>query len=404
MYQVMDYIQLVERDAQKIANDCWMNDWRHWLANRDIKFGKKSYPDRCECGNGSFILRANHIIDPCDKCIPCTRCGIGWQPNTQTKSIHGPLGDYEHWKPVYLAKVIPRTWYDHKKAEYLIGWQDFLRPDVPKMTENTAIHTLQMFLHLYPEIGAWVTLELLYTAINLRWKKMVILATHLLERRQTWFTPTGLYASMAETDTYTDDRGMGRVDLPLTAENGPYCPPRYLSCQDRSTATINLDHSICGWLDSCAPDDKASLINVLSRALACSVAQWGIEECESFHREEQQRILGIVAHDDKRSWTSVYVTPSSPTVYWHSQSSIKCCPRCKQDTVQQDSTQNTQRTPYEDVLYSAKLIRQRRLRGVFWCAIQMATSLYRERSFVPGKGWRYFQAFGDFNKRRDSLH
>lgn len=395
----MSFINLVEKEAEKIANECWMNPWREWLANRYRKVGGKYYPDRCECGGDGPILfnKDTNSQSTCTQCQPCIRCGMKWCPQTQPRSIHGSLGDYEQWKSVYIARVIPHTWYDQTKAQYGFCWMDFQRDNVVKIEEDVAIEQVNHLLEIYPTIAAWVSLEFLQIALNLRWRKMSILATRLLEHRHQWFTPDGFYADFAETDTYHYCNSSGqRVDLPLPAEYGPYCLPNYLSSQDRQASTINIDHNLEDWLEHC-PENK--LIDELSRSLACSSAQWGIEECESFHREEQSRVLGIIAHGENRTWSSVYTTPHAQNIYWHSRLTMDKCVVCQKNQIYDD---HKTLSKYETLLSKAQSIRQRRMRGVFWCAIRLFI-IANKISYIPGIGRNYLLAMADFNQHRQSL-
>ena len=379
--------------ARTVANKCFGNNWRFWLANRYVNVGSVMYPERCD-----------HKTDTiCTKCTKCTKCGINWIPVDQPYSIHGHLGDFDHNPAVYIAECITDMWYDKNRVPYLIDYRSFQQHDVHKMSESDAIMSLNQLRQTYPEIDAWISLSHLHTAINMRWLNMTRVITELIERRQQWFTPCGQLSALADVDTYLINGQFIyghciRFDVPWGAEQGPYCLPRYLSQTENGHSTINIDLSIIDWLQHYVGDDKGKqlLIDTLSRALASSHIQWGVEECESFHRDEQREIIGIIAHGEQdQNTSSDCQSQRYKKLTWHTKDTTKQCRKCSQ-YIKTHAHLTFINNPYKTVLYNAKIIRQRKLKGVFSCAVKMVCILYRNRSLVPGSGRCYLNALTHF--------
>lgn len=409
----MGFTRLAEQAAKRLASCCWNNPWRRYLMERYCSHSKVD--EECECqkklGIAALIdriLRPELIPETggCGKCIGCPRCGYRIRSDIHPQSIHGSLGDYDQWKSIYLGLTISRIWYRFTDPiSGLISWNRFQHL-MNAMDEATAVAGVHDMLQLYPEIGAWITLEALLVAIHLQWPKMVAVITNLLEHRQQWFTPGGL-SNLSETNVVYRDSADGlnsRIDLPMIAEIGSGCSPNYLRDQDSLLATTCNDYFIIQWLSTCDSDQRTDLIQLLGRALACCSAQWVSEERQSFHDEQQRRILGLIAHTDLRTFTSIYQTICHPSVYWHTRTTQQFCPKCQIHPP--DLSDPTPRTPYEQVLQQAKLIRERKLRGVFYSGIKLLIIHHRliERSYIPDQGWRYFKALADFNSRKTNDH
>jgi hypothetical protein len=387
----MEYLQLVETKANNIADDCY-NDWRYFLS--DKREPTQNYQSICECMKNTNSL--------CNECVKCQRCEKRWKPETQQYSIHGSYGDYEKWKEVYIAKVIPSTWYDKNKANYTFGWQDFQKENVTLMNEKEAIQKINNVLEVYPNVKAWITLEFLQIAMNLRWKKMIKIATKILENRQQYFTMNGIYKELSMEDAsrfhkYHEYNNMTRIEVTPLAEDGLYCQPLYLTSSDSSASTINIDHNLQDWLEKIT--NKKKLIKLLGRAIASSSAQWLVEECESFYRNEQHNVIGIIAHDDnKMSYTCSGSSMFGKNIIWHTKETKNKCVICNDSSINPE----TKLSPYEKMLDNARRIRRNRLRGVFWCSIKLLYIMRSMRWYCPN-GIKYKEALNHFNQLKQMM-
>lgn len=294
-----------------------------------------------------------------------------------------------------FAKNLPQIWYNRSLAQYRFDWLSFQKPNVAIMNEDEAIQCLTNILETTPEISAWVNLELLQIALNLRWEKMIYLATQLLERRQLWFCPSGFYANLSETDAYSRSDYDGH-QIAMAASRGPWCTPRELLSCDECVSTMNIDHNLENWLNNTPLEKQNDLLELLSRALACSVAQWLVEETASFDREEQFKVLGTISHINKEP--SEYVTGGKNTVYWHTKFTSHLCPHCNNKENWNYNKSEQQFTLYEQLIDRARIIRRTRIRGIFHCAIKILTMVYRMRNYKPGTGKMYLKAMEHFNK------
>lgn len=303
------------------------------------------------------------------------------------------MADIEHIK--ILAKNLHQTWYNKSLAQHRRDWRSFQRPNVVIMSEEEAIRHVNNILETTPEVSAWVTLEMLQIALNLRWEKMTRIATQLLEQRQLWFCQSGFYSTLSETDAYGRSNYDG-CQIAMAASRGPWCTPRELLSCDECVSTMNIDHNLEDWLKSSPVEKHEDLLKLLSKALACSVAQWLVEETESFYREEQCKVLDIIAHINKEQ--SEYITNGKNTVYWHSGFTRHLCPHCENKEIWDYDKSKQQFTLYEQLIDRARIIRRTRIRGVFHCAIKILTMVYRIRNYKPGTGKMYLKAMKHFNK------
>jgi Zn finger protein HypA/HybF involved in hydrogenase expression len=294
-----------------------------------------------------------------------------------------------------LAKNLPQTWYNKSLADCRCDWVSFQKPNVAIMSEDEAIQRLTNILETTPEVSAWITLELLQIALNLRWEKMTHLATQLLEQRQLWFSPSGFYAHLSETDAYyrnccNDNK------ITMAASRGQWCTPKELLSTDECVSTMNIDHNLENWLNNTPIEKQKDLLELLSRALACTVAQWLVEETESFYREEQCKTIGVMHHINREP--SEYKCNGENTVFWHTKFTSHLCPHCVNKEVYNYNEYRQKFTLYEQLIDRARIIRRTRVRGVFQCAIKILTMMYRIRNYKPGTGKMYLKAMEHFNK------
>lgn len=287
--------------------------------------------------------------------------------------------------PMYMALLIPKMWYDQKVVPYTIGWRYFQLPNAIVMSEQSAIDGLMAILDKYPQVAAWINYEYIHISFGLRWINMIAICTSLLEHRHLWFTNGGQYHYLSATDAYVDSGCFHakRHDIPIASEFGPWCLPTCLTMLDGQSATINNDHCIVDWMLN---DSSKHLRKILSRALACCVEQWGIEECESFHRDEQEHVLGIIHHIKSDKDTQL-------PYFWHSRMTSNLCTLCEKKTTQ--LVKGITLTDYEIVLYNAMMIRRRKIRGLLWCATRLLM-IANQVAYIPVIGRKYKMALNDF--------
>lgn len=389
----MNYLQFVETKAKEYANNC-RNDWRYSL---ERKFNKNDV-QTCICMQSSAFGIDTSILNTksircCNRCQLCSRCQCRWISTSQY-DIHSSYGDYENWKEVYIAKVIPSTWYDRKKARYNFAWDDFQKPDVQFMTEDNAVEKFNYVLHKYPNVRAWITLEHLQIAFNLRWKKMIKLISRLMEQRQQYFTVNGVYSALSIEDAYLEHTAdyTTRYDVTIADEYGKYCQPLYLSHCDDQSATMNNDHNLEEWMKK---DASKKLMKLLARAMASSTRQWLVEECESFHWDEQTNIIGVKAHVN-RDTNEKNILISRKNISWHTKYSSMYCKKCNYETIPAVVPKNS----YEELLNRARMIRRNKFRGVLWCSIKILSYLYLQRRYRPN-GIKYLEAMQNFNQLKE---
>jgi hypothetical protein len=292
------------------------------------------------------------------------------------------------WKPAYLTRAIMFLWTQIGHAQH-------------PMTEDEAIRMLKQLLKMTPSCAAWITAQHLQAAIIMRWEKMVVMITDLLEHRQDWFTPDGEYHYLAidGPDHYQNEYLAMQIDHPIAALNGPLCPPHYLTQCDSHGATAVNDLVLEEWLSQASDQHRNPLIQVLSRAWASSTAQWLVEESQSFYQKLQADILGTVAHSGQYTFTTVLSPCYAPQVEWHSRDTSRACPKCAGlESMLPRISPAAPLTPLGQVLRDAKEIRRHRISGVWWCASRLLTILYCHRAYAPG-GPIYLKALADFTAR-----
>jgi len=395
-----EYIFAVEEAAKKEANKCWVNNWRKHLADLETPFGSQRYPDRCE-------------DKECGHCVPCVRCGMKWRPDTQPRSIHGYMGDYDAMPEVYIAYCLTIPWYNHKIIQYKPYMYDLLKEGVMLMSEQEILEGLQAIHKKWPRIVAWMRYETLYVAVIGRMRRVIPLLTEWMERRMSWFTPGSPFHSFTRTYTRLDSIcGYGGIclDTPPLARDGPCNLPTYLDSQDWSDSTMNADHGMEKWVETECDED---LLNILSRAWASNAKQWGAIECESMNGmngyKGPKRIVQCIAHvtgDNPFSIHDTYggstpFTKTSAIVMWHTKRTrcSQCEPLMKKEkwflyccsSLDEMIIEPIPTTGYECVLARAATIRRRRLRGVFWCAMKLLGKV-RMLHFKPGVGMFYKEA------------
>jgi len=394
------YIETVHQIAHKNSKICGIyacgTRWRQYLS------GLYNTPDRCTCRiNDGFInydQKYDQKVKCCDKCIKCTKCGIPWCPTEHVNSIHSSVGDYDVYRAPHLAEVAHLPWTIQMKYD---DYSDELqKPAVVLMTEEEAIAGLKALISIEPHVAAWIGLRALRRTIMLNWLCATAYITDLLERRPGWFAPAGECAKWAENGI-PNNHLLQRIDTPIAAEIGPFVMPYYIRGDDNSASTINIDTAIEMWLTTVSDNsERELLIETCARALACTAAQWAVEECEAFHQQEQAAILQLVVHS-KHTATDEWITGlhrsyflHNPFVIWHSRET-KCaiCKNNKNSNSIKDCTDVIQKdlSPYERVLLRARNIRRDRLRGVFKCAAILLRKV-RAIHYLPDIGQFYFDA------------
>jgi hypothetical protein len=387
-----EYLAALEHCSKIYAAKC-DNSWRQYLAG----YGYNSH-DGCQC---ETKLECVERVECARRCRRFCK--------TSTKSIHSSLGDYESHIAVYLAANLHIPWYTltndtgyHKLYPYDI----YEKAYTTHMTEAEAYAGLVYVESQQPDIKTWLHYGTLYAAVLLRWPTVIALLTDWMERRQSYFTPAGVFARYAKTHESNYDTWYGKIrtDTPKNARAGPHNIPDYLAYRDRTESTINLNKSVEYWIRDIAPISP-DFIASIGRTLACNVIKWEGEECESFHRSCYNRVLRIVAHyrngdsngsSNGNKWNTMTYnngdTVDGDEVIWHTKRT-----RCTHCVAVTDVVEVPELTEYEKVLTYAVDLRRRRLRGVFFCAMRLLGKV-RAMHYRPGIGMYYKEALADFNK------
>ena len=402
-----DYILAVEETARKQSIECWSNDWRNFLADLHTPFGAIRYPDRC-------INERCSQIYTCSQCIPCSRCGQRWQPDTQPRSIHGPMGDYDKMPEVYIANCLTIPWYDYEKISHTPSICDmiWIGNDRDKckglISEQEILDGLVAIHKKWPRIVAWINYKTLYVAVIGRLRRVIPLLTEWMERRMSWFTPGSPFHLFTRNYTRMESicaHERIRLDAPPLAREGSCNLPVYLNTLDCMQTTINTEHAVEKWLKTECDEE---LLNLLSRAWASNSRHWTGIECASMNNYEgPARIVQCIAHISGENIFSIqncyrYITrfvDSTAHVVWHTKRSrcSQCEPLINNTHYFTDGTSLDENiiepiptTGYECVLARAATIRRHRLRGVFWCAMKLLGKV-RMIHFKPVVGI-YFKA------------
>jgi len=403
-----EYIEAVENYAREDSKDCF-HRWREELQDINISTEESRAPDRCECFYNNDKT--------CTKCIQCTRCTLRYNPN-QVNSIHSSAGDYETLPEVYLASNLVKPWYDHKVIKYFPYGHDLIKDNrkVMKMTETEILDGLLAIERKYPNIVAWITYKTLYTAIIARMPSVIAFVTNWMERREQYFTPSGLYhrfSSEYNVD-YTNEYEI-RLDLPLIALDGINNLPRYLSGKDSSARSINTNHAISDWVEKNEVSEE--LINLLGRALASNAHQWQSMTCCAMNGYNVLKdFLGHISHaiDANGKQRDIYYSlwgGSTPTInnpkkiIWHTHRTrcymctldthkghTKYCSQCIPAVI----TEPLAVKPYECIIAHAIAVRRRKFSGVLRCAT-ILLGRARMMHFRPGVGSYFKEAENRWN-------
>lgn len=408
------YISTVENLAQKIANRCGCaNSWREELQNLNTPFGDQKASDRCICWSNP---------QKCGKCVICKRCGFRYDPEQQL-SVHSSAGDYESLPEVYLASVLEIPWYTCNHTPYMYTLIENNRKCM-NMTENEIYEGLIAIVEKYPRILAWIHFKTLYIAFIARLPKVIILLTEWMEKRDQWFTPTGVFNWLSREFPKNDYTYTIRCDTPHVAREGAHNTPTYLNKQDWTASTINLNHSVEAWVNK--ENISIELLQHLGRALACNGEQFATMCCGSMNEYTTLKsFIGCISHCiTNTSKHDLYPTTNHFSRYnlIHSYDRIKKviyhtirsrCKFCVLDTHPEHNdyycncipsiiTETIPTNNYEYVIAHAVKVRRRKFRGIFWCASVLAGKI-RHLHYRPGIGMYFKQAKSDWEYTTNNL-
>ncbi len=431
-----EYVVAVEAAAKALAiGSCCMNTWRIQLSNLTTPIGSRYYPDRCSCRSS-----ATSEDGKCDKCVRCVRCNWFWDPETQPRSIHSNLGNYDDMPEVYIAASLTKPWLNPR--EYKPYMHDLLngkgtpsncrsQPECScyscrkdetymAMTADEIVAGLHAIRAKWPNIVGWTHYETMYVATIARMPSVIALVTEWMERRMDWFTPAGPYNWLTRTLELKDtlDICYRRLDLPPLAKVGPCNLPTYINSMDWSSSTMNAMHAIDDWVGKSTSPWDNSTIQILGRSVAANPEQWGAIECASMNGYKAiPYIVGCICHaidiDESKSRTAL---PSKSTgcgtpmgnheqrLVWHTTRTrcVRCPTKCDSeyhglycDCLPEVATEPLAMTPYECIIAAAVCVRRRKLRGVFWCAMVLLGKA-RHMHFRPGIGSEFKRAAADY--------
>ena len=400
-----EYIARVEALGREASGSCWGSNWREYLENIYVK-------------DGELQIRTECTHTDCKTCVPCKRCGKLYD-STIKFSRHGSAGDFENWPEVYIAEVLHEPWYNSEIIRDRPYSLDLLEPGALVMIEEDIVNGLNTLLAKYPNLIAWVSMEPIYYACLARMPRLIALLTDWMERRNTFFTPSGEYGWMSRSgENYTDWDIWGgiRLDLPPIARDGEHNIPNFLIHADFRTGDINLAHGIRYVLEK--TNEPHTLAPIYARALASNTKFWQSLECASMNNYETlSKFIACISHWKKADGTVVTIKPDRwggstpmtdsehPTqLVWHTLKTR--CLFCVLDTheghTEYCSTclptvpiEPIAKTPYECVIAGAAAIRRRRLRGVFRCAAILVGKA-RQLHYMPPCGQYYLEAKAHF--------
>lgn len=372
------YVETLEKLGKESSSNCYAGVWRECLESLHTPDGTRLVDTEC-------------CHTDCKTCIPCEQCGCKYDPSFKF-SRHGPSANYEKWSEVYIAKNLHVPWYSSTVIKHTPYQIELLEPDAMVMIEDDIIDGLYALQTKYPNVVAWLTMEPLQYACLARMPKLVSLLTDWMERRNSFFTPSGEYAWMAGTnDSSKHYEFETRLDLPPIAHDGPHNIPAYLSRMDFLGSSINLAHGVEYILEKVkSTQDPYMLSSIYARAFASNTKFWQTLECSSMNNYRVlSSFIACISHYEKQDGRVITTKPdrwggSTPFVQeepkrlvWHTLKTR--CSLCILDTHEGHTgycgsclhavpTEPIAKSPYECVIAEAVAIRRRRLRGVLRCA------------------------------------
>ena len=276
--------------------------------------------------------------------------------------------NYENFKEVYIANTFFKVW------------------DI--LDEKTALEYFQLLLKIFPDMKAWITLEPINKIIKKGWTNMIILLIDTLEKRQLYFTPSGIYNRYSKTFIINHNyKEESLISTPNISYIGKYNIPTFILRKD--------------W-ENCIYEFNNINNDILIKLYTNSVKQWNDLETKSFYYKEINDVLKIVVHYNNKSFgfdinDEIYSSKDydkSLNIIWHSK--YTKCSKCPKEFIKIEEyeykkeiinsffwcipykTYKLIKTPinhnynnFQLIINEARKLRKRRLQGIFFCGMKL---------------------------------
>lgn len=395
-----EYYESVYNSAIELANKC-NNSWRNHNSQQ------YSYQQ---------IIQSN-------KSKKCNKCNMTcYIIDNDFNNIHSNFGDFENHKEVYLAEKLLQPIIKMNNKDIIITYHDINKSKIT-ITEQEVIDAIEYIIELFPNIKAWITLKHLQYALCLEWFELLNYLLEIIEKRNLYFTPSGFYYNFSKNyENIFRRRNYGQFiplyhNIPIEHTEGEYNIPLYLKWEDNYASTINNDTTIRYILDKYSKVINYNRIYNLCKRFSANTQQWLIHECESFHRNEQCKVIRMLVHKIENENTKKKL--HEPYDYiWHTElTNCKLCNDSKIETIYSTDSTNLDnyllytdmkltkydvKNKYEMFIYDTMMLRRKRLRGILYCAAVLVGKA-RLIKFLPGVGSKYFEAMRNFEESKEFI-